>query len=45
MALEDAKMAIQENAPFAEQNDSQRDLDKAELVEEYVSRGLEVEHF
>ena len=40
-----ALFAIQENAPFAEQNDSQRDLDKAELVEESLSRGLEVEHF
>ncbi len=38
MALEDAKMAIQENAPFAKQNDSQRDLDKAEHIEECNKR-------
>ncbi len=40
-------MALHENAPIAEILDSQRDLDKAETVEEYaeVYGGPEVDYF
>ena len=46
VGYEDAQMDRQENAPTAEMFDSQRDLDKAETVEEYaeVYGGPEVEY-
>ena len=46
LGYEDAQIAKQENVPIAEMFDSQRDLDKAETVEEYaeVCGGAEVEY-